>query len=179
MASPSFEYPFFYNYPPYFTLQPVLDTQEKQKELWRELILKYCRFHKVFVLCCDTEDELPLFNNKQINRRLTREAKEVFLGDLVKRGRGMWLDKGQRYCLVLWKTLEDWADTIYELAVGYGLTDDVVILDELSNGDEVAGTELQGVHREVLLRALKLLEGRGKAKLFRGATPEEEGVKFF
>ncbi len=37
-------------------------------------------------------------------------------------------------------------------------------LDELANGDEARGTELEGLHREVLLRALKLLEQQGKAK---------------
>jgi hypothetical protein len=40
----------------------------------------------------------------------------------------------------------------------------VVTLDELANGDEARGTELEGLHREVLLRALKLLEQQGKAK---------------
>ncbi len=28
-------------------LQPVKDTREKQVRLWTELILKYCRHHKV------------------------------------------------------------------------------------------------------------------------------------
>ncbi|KAF8057853.1 NFS1 [Scenedesmus sp. PABB004] len=50
-----------------------------------------------------------------------------------------------------------------------------MLLDELASGAEVAGTELEGLHREVLVRALQLLEAQGKVKLFRGATPEEEG----
>ena len=34
-------YPEFYNFPPFFTIQPVLATREKQLALWRELILNY------------------------------------------------------------------------------------------------------------------------------------------
>ena len=40
------------------------------------------------------------------------------------------------------------------------------------------GTELEGLPRELLLKALKVLEGAGRVRLFKGATPEEEGVKF-
>ena len=46
-------------------------------------------------------------------------------------------------------------------------------------GVYVAGTELEGLHREVLVRAVKLLEQQGKAKLFKGAAGDDEGVKFF
>jgi ESCRT-II complex subunit VPS25 len=44
-------------------LQPVKDTQEKQIQLWKELILKYCKNEKCFVI--DLE-EFPLFNNTSI-----------------------------------------------------------------------------------------------------------------
>ena len=33
--------PDFYHFPPFFTIQPVLSTREKQLGQWRELILKY------------------------------------------------------------------------------------------------------------------------------------------
>lgn len=45
-------------------LQPVKDTQEKQIQLWKELILKYCKNEKCFVI--DLEGEFPLFNNTSI-----------------------------------------------------------------------------------------------------------------
>ena len=45
-----------------------------------------------------------------------------------------------------------------------GLVESVVTLDELANGDESRGTELEGIHREVLLRALRLLDQQGRAK---------------
>ena len=38
----AFQTPAFYEYPPYFTLQPVAATRAKQSASWRKLILEYC-----------------------------------------------------------------------------------------------------------------------------------------
>lgn len=40
----------------------------------------------------------------------------------------------------------------------------MLTVEELAHGDDSRGTELEGLHREVLLRALKLLEQQGKAR---------------
>lgn len=79
--SGSFEFPFFFSYPPYFTLQPVKDTRERQAALWAALILAYCKHHKLFVLRLD--EPLPLFANASIGRALPVEARAAFVGDLV------------------------------------------------------------------------------------------------
>jgi len=49
----------------------------------------------------------------------------------------------------------------------------------VQTGVYVEGTELEGLHREVLVRAVKHLEQQGKAKMFKGALGDDEGVKFF
>jgi hypothetical protein len=36
--------------------------------------------------------------------------------------------------------VSDWADVIYDFVRTYGLTDSVMVVDELSSGDDVAGT---------------------------------------
>ena len=51
----------FFNY---CSLQPVKDTREKQIQLWKELILEYCRTHKIFVVGLD--EDFPLFSNQVI-----------------------------------------------------------------------------------------------------------------
>ena len=66
-------------------------------------------------------------------------------------GRGLWLDKQQRYCLVLWKTIEEWAGVVSDWAAGSGMADEVVTLDELSRGDEVRGTGARGEGRRCML----------------------------
>ena len=89
----------------------------------------------------------------------------MILDDLVRSGGAEWLDsKTKAACLVLWKSLAEWADTMYAWATAQGLKDSVVTTEELAAGPGVAGTELEGLHREVLLRAVKVLEGQGRAK---------------
>lgn len=49
-------------------MQPVRDTREKQIQLWKELIIDYCKTQKVFVI--GIEDEFPLFTNTVIESKL-------------------------------------------------------------------------------------------------------------
>ena len=42
----------------------------------------------------------------------------------------------------------------------------------------MAGAEFAGLPRELLLLAVRALEAQGKAKLFKGAASDDEGVKF-
>jgi len=39
-------------------------------------------------------------------------------------------------------------------------------------------SELHGIDRTVLMRALKLLEHKGKLAIFKGTSADDEGVKF-
>ncbi|CAH9120147.1 unnamed protein product, partial [Cuscuta europaea] len=100
----------FFNYPPYFTLQPVRETREKQAQLWKELIMDYCKKQKIYVI--GLEEDFPLFSNPAIERSLSHEARESFLSALVSDGRAEWIDKGHRKCLILWRRIQDWADLI-------------------------------------------------------------------
>lgn len=109
-------------------------------------------------------------------------------------GRAAWLDKGNGRAMVLWKSHAEWADTIYEWARSFGLNDSVMTIDELSGGDDVESTgvahcsclpvgyltlqqhehrgssslslsaELEGLPREIIVPALKILEGKGLAR---------------
>lgn len=169
-----FTFPYFYNYPPYFTLQPVKDTREKQIQLWKELILKYCKHRKCFLV--DLEEDFPLFENASIQRKLTFEAREQFLGALIADGRAEWLDKNHRKCLILWRRIQDWADLLVDFVRENGI--ELMTLEEIISGDETHGTELAGIDRGVLIRAIKILEQRGRAAMFKGSSTDDDGVKF-
>ncbi|RWR84359.1 vacuolar protein sorting-associated protein 25-like protein [Cinnamomum micranthum f. kanehirae] len=171
-----FKLPHFFNYPPYFTLQPVRDTREKQAQLWKELILDYCRSQKIFVI--GLEEDFPLFTNPVIERTLSHEARQVFLSALVSEGRAEWMDKGHKKCLILWLRIQDWADCILNFVKENGLEDSVMTVEEIRSGIESRGTELAGIDRTVLTRALRLLEQKGKATIFKGTSADDEGVKF-
>ncbi|KAK6129970.1 hypothetical protein DH2020_036290 [Rehmannia glutinosa] len=126
-----------------FSLQPVRDTREKQIQLWRELILDYCRTQKIFVVGLD--EDFPLFSNPVIERSLSHEAREAFLSAVVKDN---------------------------------GLEDSVMTVEEIRSGVESRGTELHGMDRTILMRALKHLEHKGKLAIFKGTSADDEGVKF-
>lgn len=171
-----FKLPHFFNYPPYFTLQPVRDIREKQVQLWKELILEYCRSQKIFVI--GLEEDFPLFSNPAIERSLSHEAREAFLSALVSEGRAEWMDKGHRKCLILWHRIQEWAGIILNFVKDNGLEDSVMTVEEIRSGIESRGTDLHGVDRTILMRALKLLEQKGKLALFKGSSADDEGVKF-
>jgi hypothetical protein len=141
-------------------------------------------------------------------------------------GNGLWLDPQKQACLVLWRRVEEWAEVILSWASTYGVSDAVMLLEDLSSGDDVRNTgegdrgqgwaaqggedmgeeghsqqrgprgrglvqtgprarcprplpfpppELQGLHREVLLRALKVLEAQGKVRCALRATRGKAG----
>ncbi|XP_031124830.1 vacuolar protein sorting-associated protein 25-like isoform X2 [Ipomoea triloba] len=157
-------------------IKPVRDTREKQIQLWKELIIDYCKTQNVFVI--GLEEDFPLFSNPAIERSLSHEAREAFLSALVSDGHAEWMDKGHRKCLILWHRIQDWADLILRFVRENGLEDSVMTVEEIRSGTESRGTELHGMDRTVLMRALKLLENKGKLALFKGTYADDEGVKF-
>ncbi|KAF9689608.1 hypothetical protein SADUNF_Sadunf01G0110000 [Salix dunnii] len=157
--------------------------------VWRSL-LSACKFHqnleigeiaykrtqKIFVI--ELEEEFPLFSNHLIERSLSNEAREAFLSALVSEGRAEWLDRGHRKCLILWHRIQDWADILLHFVRDNGFEDSVMTVEEIRTGVESRGTELHGIDRTILTRALKLLENKGKLAIFKGTSADDEGVKF-
>uniref|UniRef100_J3L2I9 UBC core domain-containing protein n=1 Tax=Oryza brachyantha TaxID=4533 RepID=J3L2I9_ORYBR len=137
-----FRLPPFFSYPPYFTLQPVRETREKQVQLWKDLILDYCRSQKIYIV--SLEEDFPLFSNPKIERSLSHEAKEVFLAALVNEGRAEWMDKGHKKCLILWLRIQDWANYILNFVKDNGLEDNVMTVEEIRSGIETRGTARGG-----------------------------------
>lgn len=45
-----FEFPKIYNFPPFFTEQPNLNTFQSQLEQWKDIIINYCKFNKISAL---------------------------------------------------------------------------------------------------------------------------------
>jgi ESCRT-II complex subunit VPS25 len=180
VAANKFVYPDFWNYPPYFTLQPVPETRQKQLELWRALILSYCQHNRQFIIYLDGNVDFPPFSNPSINRHLSRQARVVVLDHAAHCGSGEWLDSKTKHSfLILWKSIQVWADGLYSLALENGLRNSVVTIDELRSGEYTRGTEYDQLPVKFLSRLIKELQDKGKAKFFRGSRPDEEGVKFF
>lgn len=176
MAKKDFSYPEFYNFPPFFTIQPVLATREKQLALWRELIL---RFHTEKKIKTMLVYDCPLWKNAAINRQLQPDEMRIVVEDFCSHGHGEWQDHGTKTSVrILWRKPEQLATDIYQWAETNGFIGTVVTVYELHSGEDVNGMSFQGADEELLRRALVILEERGKCTLFKGDTSEEDGIKF-
>jgi len=179
MTEDNFEYPEFYSFPPFFTIQPVEATKEKQLALWRELIIRYYTTQKIKTLIVH---ECPLWKNTAIERQLSQEAIDMILHDLMKSGRGEWLDPDTHTAVrILWRTPSELATDIYEwaLACGNVAAHTICTIYELHSGEDIAGMSFQGCDEDLLRRALTILEEDGKCILYPGETSAEDGIKFY
>eukprot|EP00980_Cylindrotheca_fusiformis_P004224 scaffold918_cov126-Cylindrotheca_fusiformis.AAC.3 len=174
--SKDFEFPEFYNFPPFFTIQPVLATKEKQLALWRDLIVQYHTQHKLKTLKLY---ECPLWSNDSIQRSLNNEEVKIVADDLVAHGHGEWIDESKTTLRVLWRKPEELATDIYEWAIQNGNIGSVCTVYELHSGEDVNGMSFEGLDEELLRRALTILEDEGKCTIFKGDTSSEDGIKFF
>jgi len=175
-----FEWPWQYNFPPFFTIQPNSATQAKQLEAWRQLILSYYKHQKQYRLDVTEAHSSPLFSNESIKRKLAMDDMRLVLDSLSKSGHVEW-DEGadKQRCFVMWRTPGEWADQIYSWVEQNGMTDTVCTLYELHSGDDTVDQEFHGIDINVLRKALQALERRGKAQIFSAEDPSEVGVKFF
>ena len=169
--------PDFYHFPPFFTIQPVLSTREKQLAQWRELLLKYHTDNKITTLVLH---DCPLWKNTAINRQLTKEEVQIVVEDLIQSGYGEWEDdRTKTRVRILWRRPEQLASDIYDWAVRNGNVNSICTVYELHSGEDVNGMSFEGVDEELLRRALGVLEDQGKCAMFQGETSEEDGIKFF
>ncbi|WPT14395.1 Vacuolar protein sorting-associated protein 25 [Picochlorum sp. SENEW3] len=191
-----FDFPEFWEYPPYYTVQPVAETFHKQKELWCGLILRYCKHTRTFIIDVHDED-LALFRNKKIDRtyivlcacivlaqlicgldvgHLDRGEKRVFLDALVEDGKAIWVDKKDT-CLILWKSVDEWADSVYSWCKN--MAESVILVDDLCGHDgEMQGSDISGLPMALVVPVIACLEKSGRAKKFKSKTGEA-GLKIF
>lgn len=119
-------------------------------------------------------EDTELFANETISRKLSNEGKLQVLEELAKTQNATPLDKKKTQWEVYWHTLDEWANLIYNWAVANGQTNTIFTLFDLTNGDSTVGEEFYGLDERVLVKALKVLEARGKCVVFEN----NEGVKF-
>lgn len=201
-----FTFPREYNFPPFFTRQTNLTTHHAQLTKWSALVLAYCRHHRIFKLPLNTttsnttDQQQPsssttaatssslsppqqqpsvedLFHNKALNRRLSPPDVRDLIDFLCKDGRAEYCVPGGDVVWVYWRSPEEWAQLIEGWVEATAQRGSVLTLYELVEGDGTLGTEIHGIDRDMLHRALQVLVKRGKAQIF--GQEDSQGVKFF
>ncbi|TMW58218.1 hypothetical protein Poli38472_011806 [Pythium oligandrum] len=171
----AFSYPEYYDFPPFFTLQPVRATREKQLVLWKQLILE---FHRTQGQPLFQPFTSPLFENAKISRKMASDGRLAVVEYLIRCGNVTWEDDTKTRCRIMWKKPAEWAAEIYDFATERAMIGNVYTVYELYAGEETLGTPVHGMEPWLLRESLKVLESEGKAAIIDGATLEEDGVKF-
>ncbi|CAD6566196.1 MAG: hypothetical protein ASARMPREDX12_003118 [Alectoria sarmentosa] len=201
LTAESFTYPQSYSFPPFFTLQPNLQTRLSQLRKWSRLIQRYCRHYHIFKLSLVSALDMPLFKNAESRKRLSlNDALQVV--DWMTRDEGgrraEWIDGGLDAkggtAWVYWKRPEEWAEVIVGWVEETGQKSTVLTLYELINGEMTVGRgtvsrdwrlksnahgtpDFHGMDPELFQRSLAVLVKRGKAQVF--GSEDQQGVKFF
>jgi ESCRT-II complex subunit VPS25 len=178
----AFPFPSFYDFPPFFTLQPNAQTRSAQLSQWSSLVQSYCRQYRIFKLSLLDALETALFNNARLKRRLSPEAARALIDYMASKegdNRAEWIGQPQEKAIawIWWRKPEEWAEVLETWVEETGQKGTVLTLYELLEGD---ATDIQEFHRmdvEVLRRSLATLTKRGRAQVFGGEGLE--GVKFF
>jgi len=192
------DWPWQYNFPPFFTLQPNEDTKKKQLDAWCDLVLNYSKKKRIFQIDLIEANENELFFNKSIDRKCSTELIEAIFDQLVKKGRGEWClpsnessgknlkqspkksgSSMNRKCYVLWFTFEEWANLIYDYVNRNGLRNSVCTIYELIESDEVKDEQFYNIEKGFFKKCIAILQQKKKAELFYLDQNSEEGVKFF
>lgn len=170
----NFTYPWEYNFPPFFTIQPNLETRKRQFEAWRSLILDFCQHNNIHQLHLrDCLNKQPFYNDT-IERRLSLESLKLIINSLVERKSAEWLSDDS--CIIYARPPEQWAKIISDYVKEKSLYNMVLTFYELLEGDETSGREFHMLDETIFLKALKILEKSGKAAVIE--MDGHKGVKF-
>ena len=127
-----FAYPPFYQLPPFFTVQPNVDSRAKQFEIWCQLITDYCihkKFHELSV-------KDGLFENEAIKRKLAPQDITQIGDYVVKQSLGCWQDASKTTLIVYHKKDSEWANDIYRWANENGKLNSVETIFSIYQGEE-------------------------------------------
>ena len=78
--------PEFWYFKPFFTLQPVLETREKQLNCWCSIIINYCTFCNIKRL---DPYRFGLFKNPDLGRQLSPAGVESVVNKLIQLGKAL------------------------------------------------------------------------------------------
>ncbi|CAM9533108.1 unnamed protein product [Chrysoparadoxa australica] len=166
-----------YSFPPFFTLQPVLSTREKQLKLWCDLVLTW---HKKHSTAAFQWQQWELWANKTIGRKLSVEGAEAVCEALIASGHAEWEDAAHTRLTLFWESPATIASSLYAFAKERSMIGGVFTVFELVQGDDSIGTKFHGMDEAVLVKGIQVLEREQKAEMFSSGQQGSalDGIKF-
>ncbi|NHJ48273.1 MAG: hypothetical protein FK733_10845 [Asgard group archaeon] len=141
-------------------------TPEHQKQLdswcadWSGFIMEYARINIKHIMHVEEERAQYPFNNQQAKKRLDREQLQKIGDYIVAQEMGLWWDKKKIRLRLYWRTLDEWADIIYEWSIKTGRAasaDSVMTLYDIQS----AGQPWSTIPQEDLKRIFDIMVEKG------------------
>lgn len=141
-------------------------TPEHQKQLdswcadWSNFIIEYARVNIKHIIHIEEERAQFPFENKKIKKSLDREQ-FITIGDyIVAQEMGIWWDKKKIRLRLYWRTLDEWADIIYEWSIKTGRAasaDRVMTLFDIQSANQ----PWSSIPQEDLQRIFEIMNQKG------------------
>ena len=173
-----FRFPATYSFPPFWTIQPAMESRRSQAQMWCDLILSWCKFNKLNELKVDEALKTPLFKNDSINRKLSPKDAEFFLDQLVQSQNAEWVDDKHKVCKIIWRKPAQWGELFCQWAHKNSSEGVVFTFYELREGDDTQGEAFHNMDPDQMREAIKYLDAHKKAVYIHSDTFDECGVKF-
>lgn len=182
-----FEFPKIRSFPPFFTKQQNTTVLETQLDSWADLVLRFCEFHKIYVLSTEGKplgqqqalgDIPPLFENPEIDRAVPSKFKQDIFDHLIlKLNKAAYLDKSRDTVVLYWRLLSEWASMLYSHLSETGQLGLVLTVYELTKSeDSGVHKEFKNIDERLFIQILQLLTKQGKAQILM-ENGSIEGVK--
>lgn len=172
----SYNFPDYFKWPFFFTIQINADTRLKQLNMWANLTKDFCKANKIWRIS-KTFFKENVGKNESINRRLTQEGIDIifsYMRDIAKCA----VQIGNEDYYIMWKSLQEWEDCFYDVVNKHHRVDSLETLEYLMNDEEMKNEEFFGIDKELLVKILTGLESKRKCSLLKDETGCYVGVKF-
>lgn len=170
----NFEFPDYYKWPFFFTIQKHTETKLKQLNMWVEIIKNYCKHNKKWRITTNFLIE-NICINKDINRFLNMDNLKIIIGYMIKNNLLIEISKDEY--LILWKSIEDWENIFYDSVIKHHRIDSLETIEYLMNDEEIEKEEFFGIDKDLLIIILRSLENKKKCILIK-ENNSYIGVKF-
>ena len=141
-------------------------TPEHQKQLdswcadWSNFILEYARINIKHIIHIEEERSEYPFRNKQAKKELDREQLQEIGDYIVAQEMGIWWDKKKIRLRLYWRTLDEWADIIYEWSIKTGRAAGAERVMSIIDSQE-AGRTWSTIPISDLKRIFNIMEDKG------------------
>ena len=154
-------------------------SQFKNMKKLKKLTLKFCKDNKVWRLSKSQFYE-NLGKNNKIGRKVSLETIEIIFDSMVNEQKATYINnKSKDEIYVLWKTLKEWEDFIYESAVKRKSINKLETLDYICYDEDNKYEDYYNIDRDLLILLLKGLEKQQKCSLLADDNKSYIGVKFY